>query len=147
MEYTKSVHSSKEELTVNTSLCTDVAVVKLFPGIKPEFFDGLKDVYQGVVVESYGSGGIPFQVRNILAKLVELTNHGVSVVITTQCLEEGEDMGIYEVGRMINHDSVVRSKNMNTEAIVPKLMWVLGQTKDPHQVKKMMETSIAEDIN
>lgn len=147
VEYTKSVRTSKEELTVNTSLCTDVAVVKLFPGIKPEFFDGLKDVYQGVVVESYGSGGIPFQVRNILAKLVELTNHGVSVVITTQCLEEGEDMGIYEVGRMINHDSVVRSKNMNTEAIVPKLMWVLGQTKDPHQVKKMMETSIAEDIN
>jgi L-asparaginase len=26
-------------------------------------------------------------------------------------------------------------------------MWVLGQTKDPHQVKKIMETSIAEDIN
>lgn len=55
-------------------------------------------------------------------------------------------MGIYEVGRKVDHNRVVRSKNMNTEAIVPKLMWVLGKTTDPKKVKEMMETSIAADI-
>ncbi|MEV5114357.1 asparaginase [Peribacillus frigoritolerans] len=147
IEYNESIHiQKKKHIQLDTSLCTDVAVVKLHPGIKPEFFDCLKDLYKGVVVESYGSGGVPFQVRNILAKLIELIEHGVSVVITTQCLEEGEDMGIYEVGRKIDHNRVVRSKNMNTEAIVPKLMWVLGKTTDPKKVKEMMETSIAADI-
>ncbi|MCI0768379.1 type I asparaginase [Bacillus sp. TL12] len=147
IEYNKPFHSPKnKEIKLDTSLCTDVSLVKLFPGIKPEFFDFLKNQCQGIVIESYGSGGIPFQGRNILEKLNELTECGISVVITTQCLEEGEDIDIYEVGRKVNQNVIIRSRNMNTEAIVPKLMWVLGKTQDPKKVKEMMETPIADDI-
>ncbi|WP_025026996.1 asparaginase [Caldalkalibacillus mannanilyticus] len=147
IEYNKPVHSAKnKKIKLDTSLCTDVSLVKLYPGIKPEFFDFLKDQCKGIVIESYGSGGIPFQGRNILEKLNELIECGISVVITTQCLEEGEDMDIYEVGRKVNHDAIIRSRNMNTEAIVPKLMWVLGKTQVPQKVKEMMETPIADDI-
>ncbi len=147
IEYNKPFHSPKNKrIKLDTSLCTDVSLVKLHPGIKPEFFDFLKKQCQGIVIESYGSGGIPFQGRNILEKLNELTECGISVVITTQCLEEGEDMNIYEVGRKVNQDIIIRSRNMNTEAIVPKLMWVLGKTQDPLKVKELMETPIAEDI-
>jgi L-asparaginase len=136
----------KKEFTVDTSLCTDVALVKLYPGIQPEWFDFLKTQSKGVVIESYGSGGIPFQGRNLLAKLDELTERGISVVITTQCLEEGEDLSIYEVGRKVKQSRIIRSRNMNTEAIVPKLMWVLGKTHDQQKVKDVMETPIADDI-
>jgi L-asparaginase len=147
IHYYKPVDISKnKEVKLDTSLCTDVSLVKLFPGIKPEFFDSMKNLYKGIVIESYGSGGIPFQKRNILEKLNELTQCGISIVITTQCLEEGEEMDIYEVGRKVNQDKIIRSKNMNTEAIVPKLMWVLGKTQDPQKVKELMETPIAEDI-
>lgn len=147
IKYNKSFHSPKnKEIKLDTSLCTDVSLVKLHPGIKPEFFDFLKNQCKGIVIESYGSGGIPFQGRNILQKLNELTECGISVVITTQCLEEGEDIDIYEVGRKVNQNIIIRSRNMNTEAIVPKLMWVLGKTQDPHKVKEMMETPIADDI-
>ncbi|MGM0924273.1 MAG: type I asparaginase [Bacillota bacterium] len=147
IKYNKSFHSPKnKEIKLDTSLCTDVSLVKLHPGIKPEFFDFLKNQCKGIVIESYGSGGIPFQGRNILQKLNELTECGISVVITTQCLEEGEDIDIYEVGRKVNQNIIIRSRNMNTEAIVPKLMWVLGKTQDPQKVKEMMETPIADDI-
>jgi L-asparaginase len=147
IEYNKPFHSSKnKEIKLDTSLCTDVSLVKLHPGIKPEFFDFLKYQCKGIVIESYGSGGIPFQGRNILEKLNELTECGISVVITTQCLEEGEDIDIYEVGRKVNQNIIIRSRNMNTEAIVPKLMWVLGKTQDPQKVKDLMETPIADDI-
>ncbi|MBE3102836.1 MAG: asparaginase [Bacilli bacterium] len=147
IEYNKPFHSPKnKEIKLDTSLCTDVSLVKLYPGIKPEFFDFLKNQCHGIVIESYGSGGIPFQGRNILEKLNELTECGISVVITTQCLEEGEDIDIYEVGRKVNQNIMIRSRNMNTEAIVPKLMWVLGKTHDPQKVKEMMETPIADDI-
>ena len=147
IEYLKPVHSPKnKEAKLDASLCTEVALVKLHPGIKPEFFDFLKNHCRGIVIESYGSGGIPFQGRNILEKLNELVQCGISVVITTQCLEEGEDMDIYEVGRKVNKNVIIRSRNMNTEAIVPKLMWILAKTRDPKKVKEMMETPIAEDI-
>ncbi|SDN51360.1 L-asparaginase [Fictibacillus solisalsi] len=146
IEYTKPAHSpQKKKIKLDTSLCTDVSLVKLYPGMKPEFFDYLKTQYQGIVIESYGSGGIPFQGRNILEKLDELIECGIPVVITTQCLEEGEDIEIYEVGRKVNQN-VIRSRNMNTEAIVPKFMWVLGKTQDPRKVKEWMETPIADDI-
>ncbi|KAA0560831.1 asparaginase [Bacillus sp. CH30_1T] len=145
--YDKPVSTPKnKEIKLETSLCTDVLLVKLYPGIKPEIFDSLKDQCKGIVIESYGSGGIPFERRNIVEKLIDLAKCGISIVVTTQCLEEGEDIDIYEVGRKVGRDSIIRSRNMNTEAIVPKLMWVLGKTQDPQEVKEMMETPIAEDL-
>lgn len=146
VEYNKKIQSEKVPFTVDTSLCTDVLLLRLYPGLKPEILDALASMYKGIVIESYGSGGIPFEGRDLLEKINELVERGIVVVITTQCLEEGEDMSIYEVGRRINQELVTRSSNMNTEAIVPKLMWALGQSTDPKEVKRMMERPIAEDI-
>jgi L-asparaginase len=146
IEYNKKIKEEQHKFTVDTSLCTDVLLLRLHPGLKPEMFDALKGLYKGIVIESYGSGGIPFEERNILEKINELVESGVVVVITTQCLEEGEDMSIYEVGRRVNQDLIIRSRNMNTEAIVPKLMWALGQSPDLHEVKRIMETPVADDV-
>jgi L-asparaginase len=134
------------KLQFNPSLCPDVFLMKLVPGAKPELFDYLKHLYKGVIIESFGSGGIPFQGRNLLPKLQELIASGVAVVITTQCLEEGEDLTLYEVGRKAAQNKIILSGDMNTEAIVPKMMWVLGQTNDLQEVQRMMESPIANDI-
>ncbi|ASZ61910.1 MULTISPECIES: asparaginase [Bacillus] len=147
IEYNKQVTEPENDtFTVDTSLCTDVCLLKLHPGLKPEMFDALKSMYKGIVIESYGSGGVPFEGRDILSKVNELIESGIVVVITTQCLEEGEDMSIYEVGRRVNQNLIIRSRNMNTEAIVPKLMWALGQSSDLPVVKRIMETPIADDV-
>ncbi len=94
------------------------------------------------MIESYGSGGIPFEKRNILEKVNELIDSGVVVAITTQCLEEGEDMSIYEVGRKVNQDAIIRSRNMNTEAIVPKLMWALGKPDNKLKSKRLWKRQL-----
>ncbi|MEC0765331.1 type I asparaginase [Bacillus atrophaeus] len=146
IEYNKQMTLEREPFAVDTSLCTDVCLLKLHPGLKPEMLDALKSMYKGIVIESYGSGGIPFEERDLLTKINELIESGIVVVITTQCLEEGEDMSIYEVGRRVNQDLIIRSRNMNTEAIVPKLMWALGKSSDLVEVKKIMETPIADDV-
>ncbi|PRS10110.1 L-asparaginase 1 [Bacillus atrophaeus] len=146
IEYNKQMTPEREPFAVDASLCTDVCLLKLHPGLKPEMLDALKSMYKGIVIESYGSGGIPFEERDLLTKINELIESGIVVVITTQCLEEGEDMSIYEVGRRVNQDLIIRSRNMNTEAIVPKLMWALGKSSDLVEVKKIMETPIADDV-
>jgi L-asparaginase len=138
--------TEKHELICDTSLCPDVFVMKLYPGTKPELFDCLKQSYKGVIVESFGSGGIPLQGRNLLPKLKELIESGIAVVFTTQCLEEGEDLSLYQVGRKIAENMIIHARNMNTEAIVPKLMWALAKTNDLQEVKRIMETPIANDI-
>jgi L-asparaginase len=134
------------ELKLDTSLCPDVFILKLSPGTKPEIFDSIKNLYRGVIIECFGSGGVPFHGRNLLPKIKELIDSGIAVVITTQCLEEGEDLTIYEVGRRVTQNAVILSGDMNTEAIVPKLMWALGKTQNILEVKKLMETSVASEI-
>jgi L-asparaginase len=138
---------AQQEFKVETSLCTDVFLLKLHPGTKPEIFDFLKDHYKGIIIESFGNGGVPFEGRNLLPKIKELTDAGIAVMISTQCLEEGHDLYLYEVGRKVAQYPVIVSGDINTEAIVPKLMWALGKTKDPAQVKNIIETPIAYDLS
>lgn len=139
--------NTQSNLNFHPHLCPDVFVLKLYPGTKPELIDCLKNLYKGVIVESFGSGGIPLQGRNLLPKLQELIDMGIAIAVTTQCLEEGEDLSLYEVGRKIAEQIIIHTRNMNTEAIVPKLMWVLGKTKDLHEIKEIMETPIAYDMS
>ncbi|MGE6256588.1 asparaginase [Heyndrickxia sporothermodurans] len=138
--------SSSNKLSVNNRLCTDVFLMKLYPGTKPEIFDCLKSLYKGIIIESFGNGGLPFEGRNLLSKIQELTEAGIAIVITTQCLEEGEDILLYEVGRKVAQHRVILSGDMNTEAIVAKLMWALGQTDKLEEVKKIIETPLASDL-
>ena len=128
------------------NLCPDVFLLKLYPGSKPDIFDYLKNSYKGIIIESFGNGGLPFEGRNLLEKVEELTDIGLAVVITTQCLEEGEDLGLYEVGRKVAELQVILVGDMNTEAIVPKLMWALGQANSLTKVKEIIETPIAGDL-
>ena len=138
--------SSHNELSIDTNLCTDVFLMKLYPGIKPEIFDCLKDLYKGIIIESFGNGGLPFEGRNLLSKIQELTEMGIAVVITTQCLEEGEDILLYEVGRKVAQHQVILSGDMNTEAIIAKLMWALGKTNKLEEIKKIIEEPLAYDL-
>lgn len=145
--YWKPNQTDSSSLQVDTSLCPDVFLLKLYPGIKPEIFDYLKTTYKGIIIESFGNGGLPFEERNLLPKLQELVNAGVAVTISTQCLEEGQDLYLYEVGRKVAQYDVILSADMNTEAIVAKLMWTLGKTTDRKQVKQWMEKQVASDLS
>ncbi|MDR4950195.1 asparaginase [Neobacillus cucumis] len=146
IHYQWSPMPATQKLSLNTNLCTDVFLMKLYPGMKPETFDCLKDLYKGIIIESFGNGGLPFEGRDLLFKIKELTEKGIAIVITTQCLEEGEDLLLYEVGRKVAQHQVILSRDMNTEALVAKLMWALGQTDSLEQVKAMMETPLAGDL-
>ncbi|WP_026314470.1 asparaginase [Heyndrickxia acidiproducens] len=147
VEYIWKPAPADHEFTADTSLCPDVFLLKLHPGTKPEIFDFLKTHYKGIIIESFGNGGVPFEARNLLPKMKELTEAGIAVMITTQCLEEGHDLYLYEVGRKVAQYPVIVSGDMNTEAIVPKLMWALGKTTDFEKVKALIETPVAYDLS
>lgn len=138
--------TTEKSFTLRDELCTDVLLLKLYPGMKPEVFDYVKGLYKGVIIESFGNGGLPFEGRDLLSKIKELSEMGIAVVITTQCLEEGADLLLYEVGRKVAQHQVILSGDMNTEAIVAKLMWALGKTEELEQVKRIIETPLAGDI-
>ena len=136
-----------QELKVDTSLCPDVFLLKLHPGTKPEIFDFIKDHYKGLIIESFGNGGLPFEERNLLPKIKELAEQDFPILISTQCLEEGQDLFLYEVGRKVSQYDIIVSGDMNTEAIVAKLMWALGKATTIKEVKQIIETPAAWDLS
>ncbi|WP_347553220.1 asparaginase (plasmid) [Pseudalkalibacillus hwajinpoensis] len=129
------------ELRLESGLCTDVHLFKLYPGVKPEILDSIKDQFKGVIIETFGSGGLPFLGRDLSKTVENLIQEGKIVVITTQCLEEGADLSLYKVGRLIDQSKVILSNDMNTEALLPKLMWAMGKTLKLSEVKEIVESS------
>ena len=81
----------------------------------------------------------------MVSKVAELVSAGVAVVISTQCLEEGIDLGVYRVGRELARQEVIRSGDMTTQAAVMKLMWALANFASPGEVKRFMETPVCGD--
>ena len=72
---------------------------------------------------------------------------GRIVVLTTQVENEGSDLGVYHVGYRLKSDlKVLEAYDMTTEAVVAKLMWLLGQTRDRREIEKRFYTPVAKDI-
>lgn len=143
-----SRHQEEGEPRFYHSLVPKVFLLKLVPGIEPDILDYVGDRYDAVVIESYGVGGLPFvDQRNFLEKLDTLTRKGRIVVIATQVMLEGSDMAIYEVGgKALSRYNLLQAYDMTIEAVVTKLMWLLAQGGDFHQIEKGFYTPVAQDI-
>ncbi len=118
------------------------------PGMEPEILEYLADHYDAIVIESYGVGGIPFHnKRNFLQKLQALTEKGKLVVLATQVMLEGSDAEVYEVGaRAIRQYNALQAYDMTVEAAVVKLMWIMGQTRDPEKMRQLFYQPVQHDI-
>ena len=54
---------------------------------------------------------------------------------------------MYHVGYRLKSDlGVLEAYDMTTEAVVAKLMWILGQTRGREEVERLFYTPVARDI-
>ena len=140
---------SVADIKTYNKLDTKVGVLKLTPGVNPKLLDLLKTCYDALIVETFGVGGIPDyedQTPSFKEAIDSWVESGRTIVLTTQVPEEGCDMGVYEVGRAYAyHQGILLGEDMTTEALVAKTMWVLGQTRDPEQVKELFYKPINHD--
>jgi L-asparaginase len=128
-------------------ICKEVFLIKLTPGLDPEIFDMLLQMhYQGIVIEAFGIGGLHFVRRDLISKLQSAAEAGLSVVVCSQCLYERSDFSIYQTGQKALEQGVIQGYDMTTEAAVTKLIWVLGQTKDPEEVRHYFSKSLAGEV-
>ncbi len=125
-----------------------VFVLKLIPGLRPEIFDYLSEHCDGVVLETFGSGGLPdYDDDGLFRRLKGFLAGGGSVVITTQVEREGSALSRYAVGRrLLDCGNVLEARSMTLEACVTKLMWALAYGGSPEGTARLFSAPVGHDI-
>lgn len=104
-----------------------VYVMKLIPGISGSLISTIFKNYDGIILESFGTGGIPDSIQDTIFKnLDKYPAKDKVLVITTQVQNEGSDTDIYEVGVKLKKYKYLEAGDMTLEATLTKLMWVLA---------------------
>ena len=124
-----------------------IAVLKLFPGMDPGTFSRLRENgIEGVYIEGFGLGGVPFLRRDFTAEIKKASSQGMPILVGSQCRYEGSDLSVYETGKRILDCGGIPVYDMTEEAIVTKLMWCLGQTKDCESIRRLFATDLTGEV-
>ena len=129
-------------------LDASVFVLRLIPGMNPEVLRLLASRFDALVIESFGVGGLPcYEQADFLSAAAAWSGAGKPIVITTQVPHEGSDLAVYQVGaQAAAQPGILQAYTMTVEAVVTKLMWILPQTRDLTEIKRLFYTPIACDL-
>ncbi|MGN1307605.1 MAG: asparaginase [Faecousia sp.] len=146
MEYIRP--ASLPEPRFYDRLNTRVGLMKMIPGADCGLLSYLLAHNDAVIVESYGVGGLPsYQGSGFFDVLRRAIDEGKTIVMTTQVQNEGSNLAVYDVGFHLKNDlHLLEAYDMTTEAAVAKLMWILGQTKDADEIRRLFCTPVAYDL-
>ena len=125
-----------------------IAVLKLFPGMDPDIFRFLQEHgYEGVYIEGFGLGGVPFLKGDFTAEIRRASDAGMPILVGSQCRYEGSNLRVYETGQRILECGGIPVHNMTQEAVVTKLMWCLGQTKRREDILRFFQQNLVQEVS
>jgi glutamyl-tRNA(Gln) amidotransferase subunit D len=122
-----------------------VALVKFHPDLNPQIIDWyVEKGYRGIILEGTGLGHVGNYCFSAIQRAIE---KDVVVAMTSQCIWGRLDMNVYDQGRDLLGMGVLSLEDMLPETALVKLMWVLGQTSNTEEAKKLLKENIANEIS
>lgn len=135
-----------EKLIVHKNLVSDVAVLKLYPGISPKVVEAilLSDV-RGIVMETFGAGNTTTD-QWFIDLLKNAIDNGKVILDISQCKVGTVELGRYETSKQLKDIGVANGYDMTYESAVTKMMYLLGKFKDSQEVKHWLEVDLRGEI-
>ena len=137
--------STSLQIKLLESLNTNVAILKLYPGISKSAVEqvlttpGLK----GLVLETFGSGNAPTDTW--LTDVLKIAiSKGVLVLNISQCPGGMVEQGKYETSKSLKEIGVISGRDMTTEAAITKLMVALGEFDSKDAPLYLAQSSVGE---
>jgi len=121
-----------------------VTILYYYPGMDPDLVDALVEKgYHGIVIAGTGLGHVNKPLYPALERAIE---HGVHVMMTVQTLWGYTQMYVYDTGRDLLDIGIVPLDNMLPETALMKLGWVLGHTREPDEVSRLMQENLSREV-
>lgn len=143
----KLFRTEEKELVFFPNFSTQVALLKLYPGINFNYYKGLFNISQvkALVLETYGSGNGPSDpiLQELLTKYIDA---GGIVLNVTQCSSGRVIQGKYETSSFFNKIGVVSGADLTSEAAITKLMYLLGKNLPTSETKKLLQIAIVGEL-
>jgi L-asparaginase len=135
-----------QPLIVHKNLVSDVAVLKLYPGISAKVVETiLSSDVRGIVMETFGAGNTTTD-QWFIDMLENAIKNGKVILDISQCKVGTVELGRYETSKQLKDIGVANGYDMTYESAVTKMMYLLGMFTDPNQVKHYLEVDIRGEI-
>ncbi len=123
----------------------DVALLYVYPGMKPEVLEAYKG-YKGLVLAGTGLGHLA--VSKLKSALKDLIDDGVYVYMTTQTLGGRVNMNVYSSGRELLSLGVRGNFNdMLPETAYVKLSWAIKHASSREELDRLMNTNLVGEMS
>ena len=135
------------DLIVHKALDTNLALIKLFPGISHSYVRSVFSTagLRAVIIETFGAGNAP--ANDWFAGEIEtFINNGGLILNITQCHRGTVEMGLYETSIELLNAGVISGRDLTTEASVTKLMHLMGRFSSKDTIAARMTKSLAGEI-
>jgi len=138
-----AVRRGNRKAGIHDRLEEHCGLLQFYPGISSDLLDAYEG-YQGLVLAGTGLGHVSTALIPALRRLID---GGTLVVMTTQCMQGRVCDRVYDTGRDLLAAGVIEGGDMLPEVALVKMMWVLGDERDPEKAAVLMQADLKGESN